>query len=157
MSEKKSILARLDEEEPSEVIDDAMAEITKLKSQLDDARAENKRLEKLVYVPELWRCPKCEFQLIQANLNAGDGSVTARDQPGDKCPNCNSPLWRVTERDAGNKLIDDAERVCREASARVEEARAKAIEECARISDGYYSEDNECSKAIRALIAGSTK
>ena len=39
MSEKKSILARLDEEEPSEVIDDAMAEITKLTSQLEEARA----------------------------------------------------------------------------------------------------------------------
>src|SRR6185312_9883219 len=51
-----------------------------------------------VYVPGVWRCAKCDFRLIQSNLNASDGTVTARDTPGDKCPNCHSPLWRVTER-----------------------------------------------------------
>src|SRR5690242_19404375 len=66
-------------------------------------------LERLVYVPGLWRCAKCDFTLVQANLNAGDGSVTARDQPGDKCPNCHSPLWRVTERQAGNDMVDRCE------------------------------------------------
>lgn len=54
----------------------------------------------LVYVPGLWRCAKCKFELVQATLNARDGTVTARDTPGEKCPNCQSPLWRVTERDA---------------------------------------------------------
>lgn len=73
------------------------------------AADEIERLGKLVYVPGLWRCAKCEFQLIQANLNAGDGTVTARDQAGDKCPNCNSPLWRVTERQAGNDVCDRLE------------------------------------------------
>ncbi|KAF1006026.1 MAG: hypothetical protein GAK28_02934 [Luteibacter sp.] len=53
----------------------------------------------MVYVPGLWRCAKCEFELIQSNLHP-NGAVTARDQPGDKCPNCNSPLWRVTYKDA---------------------------------------------------------
>ena len=57
-----------------------------------------KELERLVYVPGLWRCEKCDFELLQSNLNACDGSVTARDEPGDKCPNCNHPLSRVTER-----------------------------------------------------------
>lgn len=56
-------------------------------------------VEGLVYVPGVWRCAKCDFTLIQSNLNAGDGSITARDQPGDKCPNCDSPLWRVSYRD----------------------------------------------------------
>lgn len=71
-----------------------------------ELEAEINRLEKLVYVPGLWRCAKCEFQLIQANLTVGDGKVTARNDPGDRCPNCNAPLWRVTEREAGNRLID---------------------------------------------------
>jgi hypothetical protein len=38
--------------------------------------------------------------LIQSNLNANTGTVTARSDTGDKCPNCNSGLWRVTYRDA---------------------------------------------------------
>lgn len=51
-----------------------------------------------IYVPGMWRCAKCSFVLTQSNLNAADGSVTARDTPGDKCPNCNVPLWRLTWR-----------------------------------------------------------
>ncbi len=56
--------------------------------------------EHLVYVPGMWRCPKCEFTLVQSNLNMLDGTVTARDEAGDKCPNCSSALWRVTYKDA---------------------------------------------------------
>lgn len=54
---------------------------------LDDFEAELPRLEGLVYVPGVWRCAKCDFRLIQSNLNANTGTVTARDTPGDKCPN----------------------------------------------------------------------
>lgn len=142
-------------ERPQDAIADYKAEITSLRSQLDEARAETARLEKLVYVPGLWRCPKCEFQLVQANLNAGDGSVTARDQPGDKCPNCNSPLWRVTERDAGNKLIDDAERVCMEQQTRIDEARRKAIEECigvvAEMRKGFRSPEYATGQPVSSV------
>lgn len=53
----------------------------------------------LIFVPGIWRCAKCKFTLVQSNLNAADGSVTARDKPGDKCPNDGSPLWRVSYRD----------------------------------------------------------
>lgn len=75
-----------------------------------EVKAEIERLEKLVYIPGVWRCAKCDFRLIQSNLNAGDGSVTARDTPGDKCPNCNSPLWRVTERQERIEAQDMAEK-----------------------------------------------
>lgn len=64
----------------------------------------------LIYVPGLWRCPKCKFELVQATLNAIDGTVSARDAPGEKCPNCQSPLWRVTERAARQ----EAQRLCDE-------------------------------------------
>lgn len=77
--------------------------------------AEIARLEKLVYAPGIWSCPKCKFTLIQSNLNAADGTVTARDTPGDKCPNCDSPLWRVSWKqnamenfDTACKLVDEA-------------------------------------------------
>jgi hypothetical protein len=83
---------------------------------ITEARAEIERLKSLVYVPGLWRCAKCNFSLVQANLNAKDGTVTARDKPGDKCPNCDSPLWRVTERDAGNEMVDRAEELLKRAT-----------------------------------------
>lgn len=59
----------------------------------------NEEVRGLVYIPGVWRCAKCKFRLVQSNLNAHDGSVTARDDPGEKCPNDGSPLWRVTYKD----------------------------------------------------------
>lgn len=52
--------------------------------------------EKNTYVPGVWQCAKCDFRLVQSNLNALDGTVTANDKPGEKCPNCDVPLWRVS-------------------------------------------------------------
>lgn len=52
-----------------------------------------------LYVPGVWRCVRCSFELMQSNLNANDGTVTARDTPGDKCPNCDTGLWRVSWKD----------------------------------------------------------
>tara|TARA_R110002126_G_scaffold290704_4_gene448316 strand:- start:16836 stop:17837 length:1002 start_codon:yes stop_codon:yes gene_type:complete len=52
-----------------------------------------------LYVPGVWRCPKCQFELMQSNLNSRDGTVTARDEAGDKCPNCKTALWRVSWKD----------------------------------------------------------
>jgi uncharacterized protein with PIN domain len=73
--------------------------------------AEIKVLMEKIYVPGEWYCPKCRFSLIQKKLNALDGTVTARDEPGDKCPNCSSPLWRVSERDLRKNLQRDLERI----------------------------------------------
>jgi hypothetical protein len=78
-------------------------------------------LEKQVYVPGLWRCAKCKFTLMQANLHAQSGAVKAMDRPGEKCPNCDSPLWRVTERQAGNYMVDR----CEEQMKRVVAAEAE--------------------------------
>jgi hypothetical protein len=87
----------------------AAERIAELGGMLERLEGKTADLEKLVYVPGLWRCAKCEFSLLQSNLNARDGSVTVRDEPGDRCPNCQSPLWRVTERRAGNDLADRLE------------------------------------------------
>ena len=48
------------------------------------------------YIPGVFRCAKCGFRLHQMKLNANSGAVTARDAPGEKCPNDGSPMWRVT-------------------------------------------------------------
>lgn len=61
------------------------------------------------FVPGAWRCPKCNFRLLQSNLNAADGTVTARDTPGDKCPNCDGPLWRISWKDEAQENLSLAE------------------------------------------------
>lgn len=59
----------------------------------------------MVHVPGLWRCAKCDFTLMQSNLNARDGTVSARDQAGDRCQNCDAPLWRVTWKEQAQELM----------------------------------------------------
>ena len=61
------------------------------------------------FVPGAWRCPKCSFRLTQCHLNSKDGTVTDRDDPGEKCPNCYGPLWRVTWMDEANENLALAE------------------------------------------------
>jgi len=74
-------------------------------------RDEVKRLGGLVYVPGLWRCAKCKFNLMRNTINLATGAVRADDSTKEKCPNCESPLWRVTERDAGNDMVDRCEQI----------------------------------------------
>lgn len=68
-------------------------------------------LEALVYVPGAWRCPKCQFTLFQRTLHAKDLSVSVRDEAGEKCPNCETPLWRVTERQERIEAIESNNRL----------------------------------------------
>lgn len=102
-----------------------------------------RELEKLVYVPGLWKCPKCNFQLMQASLNANNGSVTSMDKPGEKCPNCDSPLWRVTERQAGNDMVDRCEEQMNRAVA-AEKALAEKERELADLIARYYHQEIGC-------------
>ena len=77
-----------------------------------------------VFCPGTWRCPKCEFVLLQRNLNALDGSVTARDEAGDKCPNCNNTLWRVSWEQEAREAYGVVERYFDEKQAAVAELTA---------------------------------
>lgn len=89
--------------EPSELqqaIDDAFLNT-------DDLPAAQDHFSK--YVPGVWRCAKCEFQLIQSSLNMAAGTVTARDEPGEPCPNCKTPLWRVSWKDYATDAYATAE------------------------------------------------
>lgn len=126
--------------------------------ELREVLAENKRLEKLVYVPGLWRCPKCQFQLTQANLNAQNGTVTATDKPGDKCPNCHGPLWRVTERDAGNRLIDDLERLALE-NAELRRVAAQVQEQIAQwmITHSYATGHGDTIEDLLSELIGQVR
>jgi hypothetical protein len=68
-------------------------------------RCELERVEKLVYVPGVLKCAKCSCVLVTTNLHVNTGQVSANNDP-QQCPNGCGPMWRRTERDAGNELCD---------------------------------------------------
>ena len=74
-------------------------------SDYDALQAQNAELERKVYVPGLWRCAKCEFEIVSTNLHASTGNFSANNSP-QQCANGCGPMWRVTERDAGNRMVD---------------------------------------------------
>lgn len=108
-----------------------------------------------VHVPGVWRCAKCNFRLIQSTLNARDGTVTARDAVGDKCPNCDVPMWRVTWREEAEDLmrteeqtwergLEAGKRYAAEQGARAEEALSlyeDALSEAEAIFGGEYADN----------------
>ncbi|MCE7797893.1 hypothetical protein LWE61_15185 [Sphingobium sufflavum] len=102
-----------------------------------------------MHVPGVWRCAKCSFTLYQANLNAQDGTVTARDEAGDNCPNDGAPLWRVTWKDYATEQVAMAEDCINRKSAEIERLKhalapfAEVAEDipCAVTDAGIYSVD----------------
>jgi hypothetical protein len=83
------------------------AEVARLSADLAEAKSQ-------LYVPGRWRCPKCNFGLTQMK------------DPGEKCPNCDTPLWRVTEREAGDELAERcAEQMQRAIKAETDLAAAR--------------------------------
>lgn len=100
-----------------------------------EAEAEVSRLEALVYVPGVWRCPKCQLSLVSTILDASSGRIAANKEP-QRCPNDCGPMWRVTERDAGNRLVDDMDREVerrREAEEREAFWRERALREVSAV------------------------
>lgn len=51
------------------------------------------------HVPGKFRCPKCDYTLLQSAISAVDGGIVDRDQPGERCPNDGAPLHRVSWRE----------------------------------------------------------
>lgn len=92
---------------------------------------ENARLERLVYVPGLTKCAKCSCVLMSTTLYVDAGKVAADNTP-QQCPNGCGPMWRVTERDAGNDLVNRLEA----AEERIRELEADARESYRIFKDG---------------------
>lgn len=93
-----------------------------------EVRAKFEALTAKVYLPGQWGCPKCGFRLTQRTLHAADGSVSTRDQTGERCRNCDVPLWRVAALDEVNEAYQQANRAFdmrQEAIARAEKAEAE--------------------------------
>lgn len=73
-------------------------------------QAEIRRLEALVYVPGVHRCPKCDLRTVSTTLHVAVGALSANNEP-QLCANGCGPMWKVTERDAGNEMADRLDRV----------------------------------------------
>lgn len=146
------------------LMEKAATRIRELEAQLAAA-------EPLAYAPGLWRCPKCNFRLVQSNLNTGDGSVTARNEPGDKCPNCNGPLWRVSWKQDAMENMDLVEKLSGEKAAAEAAGFEKGIEMAAvaalkkstqtpenlgNAADSWQAALSELADEIRATI-GATR
>jgi len=76
-----------------------------LAAALAASQARAAELERLVYVPGVWRCAKCKLNLVSTEMHATTGAFRANNSP-QECPNGCGPLWRKTEREAGNELVD---------------------------------------------------
>ncbi|WP_226018431.1 hypothetical protein [Novosphingobium sp. FKTRR1] len=57
-------------------------------------------------VPGVLRCPRCSFRLVKMTLTPS--GAFANPEPDD-CPNCASPLWRVTWEDEAKDAYKVAE------------------------------------------------
>ena len=118
-------------------------------------------LEKMVYVPGMRKCAKCGFVLISTNLHVSHGTFSANDQP-EPCPNGCGPLWRVSERDAGNKMVDrcdhladEIKRLTTALAVTAEEGRteiARLEQKCADLE----AERNYDSRAADARLIAAT-
>jgi Zn finger protein HypA/HybF involved in hydrogenase expression len=115
--------------------------VARLISTLEAAQSENAKLSDLVYAKCQWHCPKCKFTLVQSTLHAANGVVSARDEAGSKCPNCDSPLWRVSWKQEANEMMNMAENLLAE-NAKLREALKKIeceIDSPARYNDGVQN------------------
>lgn len=65
-----------------------------------------KSIERYMFVPGFQTCDTCNFSLSSVNLHAGSGTLSARDSQ-DNCPNCNTPMRRVEERDLRESNYED--------------------------------------------------
>lgn len=123
--------------------------ITKMIEQRDQAftaplMERIKVLEKLVYVPGMWKCAKCSLVVTSNYLHAETGNVSANNDP-QKCLNGCGPMWRVTERDSGNEM---SERCWEEAkSSNNLRERIRVLEEALKF---YASKRNYIKRALTA-------
>ncbi len=87
-----------------------------------------------IFAPGQWRCPKCKFRLTQSVLSMSDGEIYANDRAGGNCPNCDSPLWRVSWEEDAREAYGMVERAWGEKS-KAEAERDEALAQVAALRD----------------------
>lgn len=83
----------------------AEAQLSAATDEIAALRAKVAELEKLVYVPGTRKCAKCGFVLVTTNMHVNHGTFSADNSPKE-CANGCGPMWPVTERAAGNDMVD---------------------------------------------------
>lgn len=81
------------------------AKVIRLQEQVQQLEREKGELEKLVYVPGLWKCAKCDCVTVSTNLHVNSGTFSANKEP-QRCPNDCGPMWRVTHKDNADELLE---------------------------------------------------
>lgn len=125
-------------------------------------------IDAALFVPGLWRCTKCNFNLVLKTLHARTGAVTARTSAGETCPNCDTALERVSYKDAFNEqqqrfedylLASSAERDARDQQANELKRRACFVHAlCYQLSIKHpeiteLGDDGALHCAIHAILA----
>lgn len=87
-------------------------------------------IDAALFIPGVWHCEKCNFNLVLKTLHARTGAVTARTSPGETCPNCATALERVSYKDAFKEQQDRFEKYLLDAGAEREAREAAMREEC---------------------------
>lgn len=125
---------------------------------LSESRAECERLREQVYVPGIWRCAKCELELMTSILAVSSGSIHADNSP-QVCPNNCGPMWRVTERDQRKEAqaLHEKEFLrAQAAEAREREAYERAAKEADNHEcggpDDIICQHQNCGMCIAASI-----
>jgi hypothetical protein len=73
-------------------------------------------LYRLAYMPGVFRCPKCEFQLTRSTFCVGTGEIgtTEKDRESEPCPNDGTIMVHVTYREVvasfEKRLMEELER-----------------------------------------------
>lgn len=65
-------------------------------------------LYRLAFVPGLFQCPKCSFQLSRQTMNVANGTVgtTEKDRESEPCPNDGTMMVHVTYQELCQTLDD---------------------------------------------------
>lgn len=115
--------------------DECAAVIHRAADALLTLQTERDELAKKVYQPGVFKCAKCNFELVQKTLNGLDGTVSARDAVGEKCPNDGWPMWRVSYMEDNAQAWKMGEEQFDRAT--LAEAREKELEGALRPDDRY--------------------
>ena len=68
-------------------------------------------LDEQVHPKGSWYCDKCKFHLKQMVMSASTGAVAPQHKDGGDCPNCHTPLRRMTWRDEAEQMLELAEAI----------------------------------------------
>lgn len=125
---------------------------------LSEGISERERLEHLVYVPGIWKCAKCALSLVSNTLNANTGAMKANTSP-QECLNGCGPMWRVTERDAGNDLCDrlDAASLKLRASTDYAGSCRRALCQIASLGESSMSDTEAIQAAMDIAVTALVK